>query len=136
MPTTISGDAGITTPAISVTGNANISGTITTSGLTLSGGSLAGISGYVVQNTTASLSDIDRKYIVSNTAAIILTLPATSTDGRTIVVVDGNNFGSFNVTLGRNGKTIGGLSEDLVLNLSGSRVELVYRGGDWKVFAV
>jgi hypothetical protein len=135
MPTTISGNAGITTPAISVSGNASVSGTLTTAGLTLSGGSIAGVSGYIAQNTGAALTDIDRKYIVSNTAAITLTLPATNTDGRTIVIVDGNNFESFNVTLARNGRTIAGLAEDLILNLRGSRVELVYRGGDWKVFA-
>lgn len=124
-----------TTGTLVVTGGVGISGDIYIGG-SLNVGSIAGVSGYVPQNTGASLLDIDRKYVVSNTANITLTLPNTSTDGRTITIVDGNNFSSFNVTLGRNTKTIGGLSEDLVLNLQGSKVELVYRGGDWKVFAI
>lgn len=118
-----------TTGTMIVTGGLGISGA-------LYAGVIPGVSGYVPQNGGATLPNTDRKYIVSNTAGITLTLPLTSTDGRTITIVDGNNFGTFNVTLGRNTRLIGGLAENLVLNLQGSKVELVYRGGDWKVFAI
>jgi hypothetical protein len=124
-----------TSGTLIVTGGVGISENLNVGG-SLSASSIAGVSGYVAITGGASLTDIDRKYIVSNTAGITLTLPATSTDGRTITIVDGNSFSSFNVTLGRNTKTIDGLSEDLVLNVAKSKVELVYRGGDWKVFIV
>lgn len=119
---------------LNVDANLGVGGDLTIDGsLTVS--SIAGISGYVSQDTAATLDDADKQYIVSNSTPITLTLPNTSTDGRTITVVDGNNFGTFNVTLARNTKTIGGLSEDLVLNVQNSRIELVYKNGDWKVFA-
>jgi hypothetical protein len=129
------------TGALVVTGGVGVSGaifagSITSVGVLTSQGGTAGIIGYTNQTAGTTLADVDRKYIVSNTAAITLTLPATATDGRTIVLADGNNFGSFNVTVGRNTRNIGGLAEDLILNVPGSKVELVYRGGDWKVFAI
>jgi hypothetical protein len=124
-----------TTGSLVVTGGVGISENLNVGGV-LTANTITGVSGYIPQNTATTLADLDRKYIVSNTSAITLTLPATSTDGRTIVIVDGNNFGSFNVTLARNGNTILGGTTNLVLNVGGSKVELVYRGGDWKVFAI
>jgi hypothetical protein len=94
------------------------------------------ITRYISQDITSILPDLDRKYIVSNASEITLTLPATNTDGRTIIIVDGNNFGSFNVILDRNGKTILGNTTNFVLNVANSKIELVYVGGDWKVFAI
>jgi hypothetical protein len=122
-----------TTGTLVVTGGVGISGNLNV-GVEVSAPVIVGVSGYVLQLAGTTLSDIDRQYIVANTASITLTLPLTSTNGRTIVFVDGNNFGSFNVTIGRNTRTIGGLAEDLVLNLQGSRVELVYYNTDWKLF--
>ncbi len=124
--TTTSGTL-IVTGGVGISENLNVGGSFSAS-------SIAGVSGYVAITAGAALADVDRQYIVSNTASITLTLPNTSTDGRTITIVDGNSFTSFNVTLGRNTKTIDGLAEDLVLNVAKSKVELVYRGGDWKVF--
>jgi hypothetical protein len=122
-----------TTGTLRVTGGVGVNGSLWAANVNSTGGS-TGIIGYLNQTATATLADIDRKYIVSNTAAITLTLPNSSTDGRTIILADGNNFGSFNVTVGRGTRTIGGLAENLILNVPGSYVELVYRGGDWKVF--
>lgn len=124
----VTGGMGISA-AVFIGGNVDVAGSLTV-------GAIAGVSGYVLQNAGATLLDIDRKYVVANTAGITLTLPNTSIDGRTITIVDGNNFASFNVTLGRGTRTIDGLAENLVLNVAKSKVELVYRGGDWKVFVV
>jgi hypothetical protein len=117
----------LSTPTLSVT-----AGTFT--GVLTASGGTSGIIGYTVQTATGSLADADRLYIVANSAAITLTLPATTTNGRTIVLADGASFGTNNVTVARNGNTIGLLAENLVLNLAGSRVELVYYSGDWKLF--
>jgi hypothetical protein len=119
----------LTATAISAT-TATVTGVLTATGGT------SGIVGYTVQTTGTTLQDTDRLYLVANTAAITLTLPATSTNGRTIILSDGNNFTSFNVTVARNGKTIGGLAENLILNVRGSKVELVHYNNDWKVFAI
>jgi hypothetical protein len=120
----------LTTTALSV------STTSTFTGVASFPGGTSGVVGYTIQTTGTTLGDVDRLYLVGNSAAITLTLPATSTNGRTIVLADGNNFTSFNVTVARNGKTIDGLAENLVLNVRGSKVELVHYINDWKVFAI
>jgi hypothetical protein len=123
-----------TTGTLVVTGGVGISGNTYVGGLLAATNGTSGIIGYTNVTTTQSLADVDRNYIVSNTAAITLTLPNSATDGRVIVLADGNNFGAFNVTVARGIRTIGGLAENLVLNLQNSKVELIYRGGDWKLF--
>lgn len=123
-----------TSGTLVVTGGVGISGNTYVGGTLVATSGTSGIIGYTNITTSQGISDVDRNYIVSNGGAITLTLPATNTDGRVLVFVDGNNFGAFNVTLARNGRTIGGLAEDLVMNLQNSKVELIYRGGDWKQF--
>lgn len=127
---------GTTTGAAIITGGVGVGGALYVGGVLGAGGGTSGIIGYTAVSTTQTLSDADRYYIATNTFAITLTLPATTTTGRTIVIADGANFQTNNVTIGRNGRNIGGLAENLVLNVRGSRVELVYvgTGTDWKVF--
>jgi len=115
-------------------GNLFVGGTINATGSLNATGGTSGIIGYTLQSAGATLADIDRYYVVNNSGAITLTLPATNTNGRTIVIADGNNFQTNVVTLGRNGRNIAGVAEDLILNVRNSRVELVYVSGDWKTF--
>lgn len=125
-----------TSGTLVVTGGVGISGNIYVGGLIVAQGGTSGIIGHSIITTNSALVDADSKYIVANTGVITVTLPATTTNGRTITLVDGNNFTSFNVVVGRNGRNIGGVAEDLILNLQGSKVDLVYYNSDWKVFAV
>ena len=103
-------------------------------GAIVANGGSQGIIGYNNRTASFTASDSDAKYIISRTGTMTVTLPNTSTDGRTIVIADGNDFGANNCTVARGSRTIGGLSENLVLNVANSKVEFVYRGGDWKVF--
>ena len=119
-----------------VTGGVGMSGKLFTGDtISATNGSL-GIVGYAISTGVGSIPDYDRFYLVISTSSFTLTLPATSTNGRTLVFGDGSNFSAFPITLARNTRTIGGLAEDLILNLQGSRVELVYYAGDWKVFVI
>jgi hypothetical protein len=53
-----------------------------------------------------------------------------------VVVADaGANWGTNNLTVGRNGSTIGGLAQDLVCDISGANVQLIYDGTTWEVYA-
>ncbi len=119
-----------------VTGGAGISGRLFAGSTISSGAGSLGIVGYAISTGAGTISDYDGYYLVISTSSFTLTLPATSTNGRTLVFGDGSNFSAFPITLARNGATIGGLAENLVLNLQGSRVELVYYSGDWKVFVI
>jgi hypothetical protein len=56
--------------------------------------------------------------------------------GAQVVIADaGNNWGTNNLTVGRNSSTIGGLAEDLVCNINGASVQFVYDGTTWEVYA-
>jgi hypothetical protein len=63
-------------------------------------------------------------------------LPATPATGAQVVVADaGASWGTNNLTVGRNGSTIGGLAQDLVCDITGASVQLVYDGTTWEVYA-
>lgn len=101
------------------------------------GSSSAGLAGWTV---------IDDNYTVSNNVQLIanttvsgftVTLPATPVTGNTVVITDGSivsvGWSNNQVTVARNGSTILGYADDLVLNVSRSTATLVYDGGTWQV---
>jgi hypothetical protein len=56
--------------------------------------------------------------------------------GDQVVIADaGASFGSNNLTVGRNGSTISGTAENLVLDITGVSVQFVYDGSTWEVYA-
>jgi hypothetical protein len=75
--------------------------------------------------------------VVANTSSgsWTLTLPASPVSGDVVVIVDGADFSVNNLTVARNGSTIAGLSEDLVLDIGNVSVHLVYAFSNWQVFA-
>ena len=105
-------------------------------GLATFTGGTSGVIGYTMVTGATTLSDVDTHYLAIATSSFTITLPATSTNGRAIVISDGGNMSTYPITIGRNGKTIAGLSEDLIMNIAGSKAELVYYNGDWKMFAL
>lgn len=73
----------------------------------------------------------NERIICALTAAATLTLPlaANTLVGDTIQVIDVlGNFATNNCTIGRNGNLIQGLAEDLVCDLNGTILTLVYTG--------
>jgi len=91
---------------------------------------------YVVK--TANYTVVDKQGVLANTSggAFTVTLPATPATGAQCIVADsGNTFATNNLTVGRNGSTIDGLSEDLILDINGVSVQFVYNGTTWDVFA-
>jgi hypothetical protein len=68
--------------------------------------------------------------------AFTVTLPATPAVGDQVFVTDSaGSWATNNLTVGRNGSTIDGLSEDLICNISSVSVQFVYSGTTWDVFA-
>lgn len=63
-----------------------------------------------------------------------LTLPLSPSSGDYVLIADGDDWGSTNLTVGRNSSTIEGVSEDLTLDISGAHVTLVYDGTTWHVY--
>lgn len=110
---------------------------LTSNGTTWSSAVLpAGGLTYVVK--TSNYTTQDKEGVLADTSggAFTVTLPATPATGAQVVVADsGSNWGTNNLTVGRNGSTIGGLAQDLVCDITGASVQLVYDGSTWEVYA-
>ena len=91
---------------------------------------------YVVASANTAI--INNQGILANTAlgAFTITLPASPAAGNQVVVADSyGDFGANAVTVARNGSTIENAAEDLVLDINGASVQMVYTGSTWDVFA-
>ena len=67
--------------------------------------------------------------------AVTLTLPSSPVQNDSIQIVDGGGtFDTRNLTIARNGKTIMGHAEDLVVNYNLASFGLVYNGTTWRIF--
>jgi hypothetical protein len=85
-------------------------------------------SNYTTQNADRILAD-------TTTATFTITLPSSPSAGDTILIADGGNWATNNLIIARNGNTIEGAAEDFVLDIPGIRVDLVYSGTTWEIYA-
>jgi hypothetical protein len=118
--------------APSTTGNVLTSNGTTWTSAVLPAGGLT----YVVK--TANYTTQDKEGVLADTSggAFTVTLPATPATGAQVVVADaGANWGTNNLTVARNGSTIGGLAENLICDITGASVQFVYDGATWEVYA-
>jgi hypothetical protein len=88
--------------------------------------------------TTTPVTAINKQGVLADTSggSFTVTLPASPLTGFQVIVADaGANWGTNNLTVGRNGSTIGGLAENLICDISGVSVQFVYDGTTWEVYA-
>jgi hypothetical protein len=85
-------------------------------------------SAYTISANEAILAD-------TSGGSFTVTLPATPSAGDALVIADGGNWETNNLTVARNGSTIEGLAENLTMDIGGVSVEFVYSGTTWQVFA-
>ena len=105
-------------------GNVWLSSTLPASGLS-----------YVVKSANYTINN--NEGVLANTAvgAFTVTLPVSPVVGNQVVVADAfGDFGANALTIARNGSTIANLAEDLVCDINGVSVQLVYTGSTWDVF--
>ena len=125
--------AGLKYPTADGTSNQVI---VTDGSGTLSFTDVSGGLSYVVK--TSNYTTKDKEGVLANTTggAFTVTLPATPATGAQVVVADSaGTWGTNNLTVGRNGSTIAGVAADLVCDISGVSVQLVYNGSTWDVYA-
>jgi hypothetical protein len=117
-------------PVITLEANGRISSIVNVAISGIGGGTLTWIK--KTADYTASVGE----RIIADTAggSFILTLPATPTLGSSVTIADGNNWYTNNLTVARNGSTIEGLTEDLILDIEGIQVDFVYDGTTWEVY--
>jgi hypothetical protein len=88
--------------------------------------------------TTTPVTATDKQGVLTSTASgsFTVTLPASPATGAQVVVADaGSAWGTNNLTVARNGSTIGGLAENLICDITGASVQFVYDGTTWEVYA-
>lgn len=86
---------------------------------------------------TAAYTAVDGDWIRAHTSggAFTITLPASPADGTEIRIADTGHWAINNLTIARNGKTIAGLSEDIVCDVSNvdHSFRYVSTDGNWEV---
>lgn len=92
------------------------------------------VSTYTALSSNTNLES-NNKYILTAVANTTHTLPSSPNDGDNISIVDGSNLNLYPCTIDRNAKTIAGASEDLVLDVAGSSISLIYYNNNWIVIA-
>lgn len=150
---TISGNTGATAAnqgALRVVGGASfgadvyITGDVRTSADVIASGDVYGdnITTEVVGGNITAPNGPNRVYLVLSNASRTITLPATPTNGQRITIYDGGlqnsageGFSRNPCTVARNGKTIASGAANLTLDVSGTRLDLVYYNNDWRIYA-
>ena len=91
---------------------------------------------YVTKSANYTINN--NEGVLANTAlgAFTVTLPLSPVVGNQVVVADAyGDFGANALTVGRNGSTIANVAEDLIIDINGVSVQMVYTGNTWDVFA-
>ena len=85
---------------------------------------------------TANYTASSREGIIADTSggAWTLTLPASPSTGDFVVVADGADWSTTNLTIGRNGSTIEGDAENMTMDIGNVSATFVYDGTTWEVF--
>jgi len=91
---------------------------------------------YVTKSANYTINNNEGVLANTATGAFTVTLPLSPVVGNQVVVADAyGDFGANALTVGRNGSTIANVAEDLIIDINGVSVQLVYTGSTWDVFA-
>jgi hypothetical protein len=128
------------TSAVQLVAPGTTGNVLTSNGTTWSSAAAAagGISYTAVQ--TANYTAANNQGVQTNTTAgaFTVTLPTSPSVGNIVIVIDAlGTWGTNNLTVGRASQNIAGLAEDLVCDINGATVTLVYTGATygWNVSA-
>ena len=86
--------------------------------------------------TTTTTATTNSQYIADTSGGVFtLTLPASPSVGNVVVITDGANWATNNLTVARNGSTIEGGVNDYLIDIQGITVYFIYDGTTWQVTA-
>ena len=143
----------VTDTDVDFSGNIDVTGTLTASGLlypttdgtegqavltdgngTLAFGDVVGGIDYTTETSNYTLEA--NQGVIANTTGgtFVVTLPLAPAEGDQVVVADGGDWAVTNLTVGRNGQTIEGVASDLIMDVGGISVTMVYDGVTWQLY--
>jgi uncharacterized protein (AIM24 family) len=93
--------------------------------------------GITYTRITATTTLSNNQGVITDTTggAFTVNLPASPSTGAQVWLADGGAWGTNNLTVGRNGSTIEGVAQDLVCDITGVGVQMLYDGTTWQVYA-
>jgi len=85
---------------------------------------------------TSNYTAVNGDYLIGDTSggSFTITLPASPVVGSYVVIVDGADWSNNNLTINRNGSTIENLAQNVIFDIKGVKVELIYDGDTWEIF--
>ena len=101
---------------------------------TLAFGDVVGGIDYTTETSNYTL-EANQGVIADTTGGtFVVTLPLTPAEGDQVVVADGGDWSTINLTVGRNGQTIEGVASDLTMDVGGISVTMVFDGTTWQLY--
>lgn len=97
------------------------------------------LSSFVVKTTTYTAVAGDRIFADTTGGAFTITLPASPSTGDEIFIADGGvtpstaGWAGNNLTIDRNGSTLGGVAQNMTCRTRGAAFRLTYESSNWKV---
>ena len=101
---------------------------------TLAFGDVVGGIDYTTETSNYTL-EANQGVIADTTGGtFVVTLPLAPVEGDQVVVADGGDWSTTNLTVGRNGQTIEGVASDLTMDVGGISVTMVFDGTTWQLY--
>jgi Chaperone of endosialidase len=93
--------------------------------------------GITYTRITSTTTLTNNQGVIADTTggAFTVNLPASPSTGAQVFLADGGAWGTNNLTVGRNGSTIEGVAQDLVCDITGVSIQMLYDGTTWQVYA-
>lgn len=88
-----------------------------------------------VKNSTYTAQSGDTIVADTSSSSFTILLPANPTLGDSITIADGYNFSINPLNISRNGSLIENQEDNLAIDIQNARVELVYNGYSWQIYA-
>jgi len=89
---------------------------------------------YVSKNANYTAVTKDFIYADTSTASFTITLPATPLANDVIAILDNtSSFDTNPLVIARNGNSIMGLAEDMIVNTKNVSLELIFNGTEWRI---
>lgn len=121
------------TGATGPTGLTGVQGPTGATGATGRTGATGSLETWQLRTSTFTATDGNRIIADTSGGSFTINLPATPSVGAYVVITDGADWQINNLTVGRNGKTIEGLSDDILVTLSNVTLEFIYTGVTWQI---